>query len=449
MRASDGKIEQAIELLSKFAAETGADAWDIIGGKSESDSLSLSKGRVDSQELTSSQAVSIRIFRNGSPGYAYSERMSGEALQQMVRDAWEHTFFSAPIPVEIPAQSTPPEIALPLYDPAVEELSLPEMERFALELDSHVRSLDHRIGEVTHLGLNRSLSSTHFFNSKQNHFSRQRSSVAAGLQVLAIEGDSTKTGSRILTRRGLEALDSELLAREAVERALSMLHASPVESGDWPVILDRRISGALFSLYSSAFYAQQVQKGQSFLADKMESQISSPLLNLIDDPHRPDLSGSRLVDGEGIVTAPLKVIEKGVLKSWLYNLESSGRAQHSATGNGSRGFTGGVGTQWSNMIVSPGTTTLEEMEQKYPRLLLINQLEGASGCSAVSGELSIGAQGHLIEEGKRVRPVDGITLSGNWLQLLSKIDAIGFETADSFSSVQVPDLLLSSIRVSG
>ena len=101
------------------------------------------------------------------------------------------------------------------------------------------------------------------------------------------------------------------------------------------------------------------------------------------------------------------------------------------------------------MIVSPGTTTLEEMEQKYPRLLLINQLEGASGCSAVSGELSIGAQGHLIEEGKRVRPVDGITLSGNWLQLLSKIDAIGFETADSFSSVQVPDLLLSSIRVSG
>jgi PmbA protein len=77
------------------------------------------------------------------------------------------------------------------------------------------------------------------------------------------------------------------------------------------------------------------------------------------------------------------------------------------------------------------------------------KLEGGSGCSSVSGEISIGAQGFLVEQGRRVRPVDRVTLSTNFFDLIRRIRAFSDRYSDSFSSVKVPDVLVEEVHVSG
>ena len=181
----------------------------------------------------------------------------------------------------------------------------------------------------------------------------------------------------------------------------------------------------------------------------MGTAVASELFTLRDDPHRDGLFGSRAFDGEGVPTRGTTVLERGKLVSWLHNLESAAREGVRSTGNGSRGLSGPAGTSFNNLIVDAGATTREEMLKLRPRMLLVTKLEGGTGCSALSGELSVGAQGFLVEGGEIVRPVDQITISGDGFRMLRDVAAVGDSYDDPFASRRVPDLFVRSLKVSG
>jgi PmbA protein len=66
----------------------------------------------------------------------------------------------------------------------------------------------------------------------------------------------------------------------------------------------------------------------------------------------------------------------------------------------------------------------------------------------VSGELSIGAHGFWCENGAIKHPVDGVTLSGNFFDIIKNIVAVGNEYRDPFASYKVPALAVSELSVS-
>ena len=154
------------------------------------------------------------------------------------------------------------------------------------------------------------------------------------------------------------------------------------------------------------------------------------------------------MDDEGIPTAELGVVEQGCFKSFLYNIESASKENRSSTGHGARGFASKAGTSFYNAVVSLGKKSTKELCEMFPKCLLINHLEGSSGCNSVSGEMSIGAQGFWCENGVMQHAVDNITLSGNFFDLLKNITGIGNCYNDSFSSVKVPSFSVCEISVS-
>jgi PmbA protein len=239
------------------------------------------------------------------------------------------------------------------------------------------------------------------------------------------------------------------MAAKAVERATELLGAESIPGGSYPVVFSNRVAPSILSMFGSPFFAEAVQKGQSRLAGKVGQAIASPLLEIVSDPHISGAPGSHLFDGEGVVTSRLEIVKGGELKTYLYNLESAKKAGVKPTGSGSRGYSGKAGTGFSNYIVPKGEKSVEELLSAYPKCLLVTKLEGGSGCSAISGEISIGAQGFWYEQGKRVKPVDKITLSSNFFDMLFLIRGFSGEYSDSFSSVKVPDMLIESMHISG
>jgi PmbA protein len=191
-----------------------------------------------------------------------------------------------------------------------------------------------------------------------------------------------------------------------------------------------------------------VQKGQSRLAGKLGELIAAPTLSLRSDALDATLRGSRAIDSEGVPTRNLPVIESGRLVNYLYNLESAAVEKRESTGNGVRSVGSKAGTGFKNLVVSPGQKSRDEL-LSAGRILLIDKFEGASGCSAVSGEFSIGAQGALYENGRMLQPVDRITLSSNFFEMLQNIEAVSCEYNDQYSSVRVPDVLIGGIAVAG
>lgn len=438
----------ALDFIGAEAKRLGADMWDALAGERESMGLELFEGKVKSTEISNSRGIGIRLFKARRPGFAFTEKMSREAITQTVKDALSHTLLTDEVEMDLPMPETLPDIDLKTYNPELENVGLDRMKALGLELEAIARSLDPRIDNIPYLGASRSSGMSMIRNSNGVAYSSRSNVVSAGLGVVAKQGEGKKMGVYSNGGRAF-AFDPRFMAGKAVERAVELLGAESVKSGRYPVVFSNRVSAGILSMFASPFHAEAVQKGQSRLAGKVGQAIAVPELSITSHPHLPGAPGSCLFDDEGVVSRLIEVVKDGVLKTYLYNLESAKLAGVRPTGTGSRGYSGKAGTGFANFIVDKGDKSLEDLLSAYPECLLITKLEGGSGCSAISGEISIGAQGFLYENGRRVKPVDKVTLNSNYFELLLAIRGLSREYSDTFSSVKVPDLLVESMFVSG
>ncbi len=438
----------AIDFMCSEATRQGAEQFDAVVGESESMGLELFEGQVKSTEISNSRGIGIRLFKNRSPGFAFTEKMSKEAIRQTVKDAMSHTLITDAVDMDLPDPEPLPDIDLKSFNPALEDIGLDRMKALGLELESLARDADKRIDNIPYLGASRSSGMSMVRNSKGVVFSSRSNVVSAGIGVVAKEGENKKMGVYSNGGRSFD-FNATFMAGKAVERAVELLGAETIPSGRYPVVFSNRVSGSILSMFGSPFFADAVQKGQSRLAGKVGQAIAVPKLNITCNPHIPGAPGSHLFDGEGVVTSALEIVKDGILQTYLYNLESAKKAGCRPTGNGSRGYSGKAGTGFSNYIVAKGDEDLNDLLSAYPECLLVTKLDGGSGCSAISGEISIGAQGFWYEQGKRIKPVDKLTLNSNFFDLLLAIRGLSREYSDSFSSVKVPDLLVESMFVAG
>ncbi len=443
------KLEEALEFICDEARRQGADKFDAVAGEAESFGLELFETKVKSTEISHSRGIGIRLFKDNRPGFAFTEKLDRDAIAQTVRDALSHSVLTDELDLDLPGPSPVPDQDLQLFEPGLEDVSLDAMKAMGLELERLSKNGDPRIDNVPYLGVGRSSGRSSLRNSLGLHVSNRYNSISAGVGVVAREGEIRKMGVYSNGGRSFDIFDPAYMAGKAVERAVELLAAEPVSSGVYPVVFSNRVAPQIFSMFSSPFYAELAQKGQSRLRDKVGESIASPELTITCNPHIPGAPGSRHFDGEGVPTSVKDVVKDGVFQTFLYNLEAAKKEGRQSTGNGSRGYSGNAGTGFSNYLVKKGSKTAEELLAVYPRCLLVTKLDGGSGCSAVSGEISIGAQGFLYENGRRIRPVDRITLSANWFELLMGIRGFSNEYSDSFSSVKVPDTLVEAVHVAG
>lgn len=446
--------QQAIDFLFAAAKTKGANAYDAVAGESESLGVELFEGKVKSTEISNSRGIGIRLFRDGRPGFAFTERLTHDALARTVEDAWSHAGLTDPVDLELPQPAQLADLDLQSFNPTLENVTLDEMKSLGLELEIQAKNGPHadaRIENVPYLGVSRSGGYSLIANSNGVLYESRSNSVSAYVGVVAKQGEIKKMG--VFGRGGRHfnhtLFDPAYMARMAVERGIELLDAAPVPSGAYPVVFSHRVSEQLFGMFGSPFFAEAAQKSQSRLKDKVGERIASPLFNLVSDPLLPGMPGSHLFDGEGVASQRLEVVKDGVLQTYLYNLESAKKAGVVPTGTGSRGYSGKAGTGFANYLVPLGTHSVEDLLAQHPKCLLIVKLEGGSGCSAISGEISIGAQGFLYENGVRVRAVDRITLSTNFFDLLQNIEGFSNEYSDAFSSVKVPDVLVNPVHVAG
>lgn len=443
-------LEQAAQFVLEEGKRCGLDTFDLIATDSEDIGIEVFQGRITSTETSRSRGVGIRILNNSRPGYSYSERFSKDALSQMVRDAMEQTEITDPLDMELPSPQSLPDLDLKHFNPELENLDFRWMREIGLNLDQEAWASDPRVENVPHVGVGKSSSQSLIANSKGVYVRKNSNVASMGTGLIVKDGDTKKMGTYYRSGRDLSQFDPGYIAKEASSRGTELLGAKPLSSGVYPVILSNRISAQIIGMFSSPYFADAVQKGQSRLVGKLGKEIASPILSIYCEAHLPDFPGSRLIDAEGVLTtARTKVLEKGVLQNYLYNLESARKDGVQSTGHGVRSYSGRAGTSFSNLIVPKGEKTRKELLSSVPHCILVTKLEGGAGCSAVSGEISIGIQGIYYKNGEPQHAVDRITMNTNYFDLLHKISGVSNEYSDSYSSIKVPDLLTEDIHIAG
>ena len=153
-----------------------------------------------------------------------------------------------------------------------------------------------------------------------------------------------------------------------------------------------------------------------------------------------------------MLTTEKSIIDKGVFATALYDLKSAYKAGKASTGNGFRSGSA-VSEMPTNLIVEPGEKDFDQLVEEVGEGIILTDLSGLhAGVNAISGDFSLLCEGYLIENGKKGRPVEQITVAGNFYDVLKSIKSIGKDVINLPSGEGeffTPSVYIESLAISG
>jgi PmbA protein len=439
-------ILDAVSCMSDLA-KGEAEQFDIIASTSHSEGLSVFQGQVQNTEISDSVGLGIRVIKDGHPGYAHTERLTKDAIVQTIKDAVCHTQWTEAVDFTLPSSAKIPE-GYPNYNLELEKLSLADVKDFCIELEKQTFARSKEIVNIPYLGADLNSEYSIVANHTGLLYADKENSVSVGAGAVAVRDGISKLGNFVKSSRNWDEISMAEIADKTATYATELFGAKKIQGGRIPVIFSERVSGRIIGMYSSPFIAESMQKGTSRLAGKLGTKIASDKFSLLSDPLSENFCHKVYFDSEGSLTRRVDVVKDGIFNEALYNLQTAAKDGCKTTGNGARGFGSKMSTAFWNMLVPAGEFSTEDLLKLFPKCLLVVRLEGGSGCSSVSGELSIGAHGFWCENGVIQHPVDGVTLSGNYFDIIQNIVGVGNTYRDPFATIKVPALAVSELAVS-
>jgi len=181
--------------------------------------------------------------------------------------------------------------------------------------------------------------------------------------------------------------------------------------------------------------ADLAQSGLSVYSGKTGQQIAAPVITVVDDATLPGRRGSFSVDDEGTEAQRTVLVDRGILKTYLYDRLTAMKDGTRSTGNGRReSYRHRPIPRMTNTMIVPGATRPGDILRSTPTGLFVRKMGGGQ-VNTVNGDFVFEvSEGYLIENGRVGEPVRGATLVGNGPAILMSIDLVGSDLGFSIGT---------------
>lgn len=419
-------MDEYISLFEKVLEKTTpkVDYMDIRSGISDNTSILMKDGNVDEINTGMSLGARIRVLNNGAWGFAYTTDLS--KLNDITETAIKlSTSLKGDVKLsetEVIKDKIAVDVKIPFKDISIDEKK--EMMKDA----SDAATID-KVNSIT-VGYNDNEINELFMNSEGSEIQVKTSRIRMALNASATDGEIIQFGHGSLGGvKGYEAVaerDIEEFGRGIGEKAVRLLDAKPAPSGQFTVVADPELTGVLIhEALGHATEGDLILQNDSILKDRLGEHIASDIVNIFDDASRKDGFGYYPYDVEGVKTKPNQLVKDGKLISLLNSRETSSQLGMKSSGNARSIISEKPIVRMSNTYLQPGDNTFEELLEDIPNGIY---LKGSRGGQVDTGKGIFqfnAAEGYLIENGELKTPLRDVSLSGNILETLKNIDAIG------------------------
>ena len=439
--------DTAVKLVKKCLAK-GANAAEVYIQSVRNLSIEVRNGEIETVEEAASHGAGFRIFAKGKMGFSNCNDFSDKALDNAIESAVK---FAAHMTADennvLPDNKDITEVK-GLHDPSISQVPMEKKIEMAKQVEK-LAMKDSRITKSAGAGYGEGEGEIFLANSNGLVKSYKTSRCSYGVSVVAEKGEQKSSGGESSSRRFFSDLEPpEKIAAKAAKDAYEMLDPRMIKTQKARVIFDPDVARSILGGILSAINGERVLQGASFLQDKLNKKIGSELMTIIDDGTRDKGLGSKPFDGEGVPTQKRTIVEKGVLKGFIYNTIVAKRAGVKSTGNASRrGFRNLPGIGAHNFFMLAGETDPKEIIQNTKTGLLLKGVTGY-GINPVNGNFSGGASGFWIENGKIAFPVKGLTIAGKADDMFNAIDMIGNDL-DLNRSFTAPTIRIALMQIGG
>jgi PmbA protein len=434
------------ELAVRKALELGANEAEayLVKGKTfyvafEANDIKLAKSQI-------SDGIGIRVFKNKGLGFASVNTLSQEKIIEAVSTAVR----LASLAPSDEANSLPsitgslPQIK-DIFDPNAEKVGMDEVLDFASKLLKTALNYDKRILVDSGIFAG-SVGENAIVNSKGIKLTEKGSSFDYGIMGMAQnKGEVSCFQYEFDTTRKISEINVINIAVTFAEKVLKSLGAKKGETFKGAIILEPDVFGEFLGVIIGAVSANNVQKKMSRWAGQLNQKVASADLTLEDDGLLPGGAASSAFDREGVIRKPLKIIDKGVLSSYLYNSYSANKEQRQSTGHAIGGTRSIPAVGPSNILVYPGEKSQADLIKEIKKGLFVTRLSVQP--NPFSGDFSgVVKGGFIIEDGELKRPVIETMIAGNIFSLLNQISGLSLERK-KVSSFLIPYCRIEDVSI--
>jgi len=430
-------VEEVLSLAQKQA-----EAAEVFEISTEETEAHFEANRLKQLQTSQSTTIALRIIRKGRLGYATAT--GAVSAPELVAAAVETAAFGTEARFELPGAQDYPRVGI--FDSKVSSVPVKDMVQLGQAMVAAVTA--HTPGILCDAGVGRGVISVRLLNSRGGQAEYRKSIFSLGIEGNLIEGtDMLFVGE---SDSSCHPLSDTKKITDAVLRQLDLAkNRAKAPTRPLPVIFTPDGVTALVMPLMSAFNGKTVLEGASPLGDKLGKLVFDKNFSLHDDPTVAFRPGSRPCDDEGVPSRRTPLVSRGVVKNFLYDLQTAGLAGKKSTGSGSRGRGGLPSPAPSALVVAPGRTAFNDMVADIKEGLVVEQLMGAEQGNILGGDFSGNVLlGYKIENGKMVGRVKDTMVSGNVYKILKDIPAIGSEAKWVGGFLHTPPIYCQGLSIS-
>lgn len=438
-----------IDKLFEKASLKGIDEFEIYFLSNLNTSIKIYQGKIENFSNNQNQGISFRGMVDGKMGYSYSESLEDEDIDFLINEVIENASCIESLDKQFIYGEKTNYTDTITYSSAIENLDTDLVKDFLIKMEDYALSIDERVKKVNFCSFAMGSGEKIIKNSKGLELHSKENICYTYISVIAEENGIVKTGSHFQLGRDFSKFDYKELSEVAVKRALNKFGTITLTEVPKTCVIENLAFSSLLGAMSNIFSAEAVQKNISKLKGKLNDSVASSIVTLVDDPFLKDGLANSSFDDEGVPTSYKKIIQDGVLKTYLYNLKTAYKDGVSSTGNGVKGsYKGTVGISSFNLYIKPSSKSFDKMIENIKEGIFITDFAGLhSGLNTISGDFSLAGEGFYIKDGKIDRPLNQITISGNFFELLKNIKDIANDIKFSFSSVGSPSIMVEGLKV--
>ena len=438
-----------IDKLFEKASLKGIDEFEIYFLSNLNTSIKIYQGKIENFSNNQNQGISFRGMVDGKMGYSYSESLEDEDIDFLINEVIENANCIESLDKQFIYGEKANYTDTITYSSAIENLDTDLVKDFLIKMEDYALSIDERVKKVNFCSFAMGSGEKIIKNSKGLELHSKENICYTYISVIAEENGVVKTGSHFQLGRDFSKFDYKELSEVAVKRALNKFGTITLTEVPKTCVIENLAFSSLLGAMSNIFSAEAVQKNISKLKGKLNESVASSIVTLVDDPFLKDGLANSSFDDEGVPTSYKEIIQDGILKTYLYNLKTAYKDGVSSTGNGVKGsYKGTVGISSFNLYIKPSSKSFDKMIENIKEGIFITDFAGLhSGLNTISGDFSLAGEGFYIKDGKIDRPLNQITISGNFFELLKNIKDIANDIKFSFSSVGSPSIMVEGLKV--
>lgn len=430
----------------QLAELSGITKSQLIYKKSNNLSITVFRGEIENYSSTSSSRLLARGLYKGKSGSGTTENISSKSFEYLVDqikssasilETQEDSIF-----FEDEAKYTKKKV----FSKNLDKWDSKDIQKKLFNLEGIIKTADSRVKDVR-VSFEKETKETIFTTSKGLRLAHKGNSYLV-VVVLYVEQEGIVKNDYeyILSINPLER-DIRLMANKVLQITLSKFGKASIEDGKYKAVLSQSAVGSFLDVVLKALNSEETQKHSSFLEGKLNEQVFSSNLTVEELPLTENVFFSYF-DDEGVPTQNKTLIEKGVIKTYLYNLVTAKKDGVSSTGNGSRSGSK-IKIAFNNVFVKPGELDLDNLFDKTANGIYVTKVQGLrAGMNEKSGDFSLQAEGFIIKDGKLSAPLPLFTVSGNVFELFNNIIHVGCDGKLLFSKITTPSILVENLKIS-